>query len=236
MEDRTVNRESILAFLRKPVTLVAIAVLVIGLVSWLGISMFQRSVDNDGIGRQRDIITLQREVGLNLSKCLDQTNIARQITDKQYASVKDILTAALSARYVDANGNATRADSTLGGGAFISSLNENYPQIDLATWKNFMSVAVGCRNDVYDSQDKLQIWAGEFDKWRQTGGIFSHNVRKKFPTDALYVYDPTQHKEVTGVEALKYLTRTILTSDAARALDTGVMPDQDLSGTPTPSH
>jgi hypothetical protein len=216
-----------------------IGVLVVALVGgliWYGFASYRQGVRNDGVGQQRNVLTLERQFEIGLSNCLDKSNIAGQIARQEYASIKDILTDVVSARYVDDNGNATRASSTLGGGAFISSLHEQYPQIDLSTWKKFMDTALGCRDDVSDLQSRLQGYAGTFDTWTQTGGVFTKSIHAEFPTIALKAYNAKEHRDVFGREALDYLTRVIKTKEAADAIDSGTMPDQNLTGsTPAPA-
>jgi hypothetical protein len=217
------------------------------LVSLLGIAQYHRNVEKDGNAYQNNLIALQRQVGIDLSNCLDKTLIANQVSDKQTAAVKNILTAALSARYTDKSGDTaskTSADAALGGGSFISALHENYPTIDTGTWKDLMSTATGCRDDVADDQNHLQAYAAQFRTWSQSGNILSHGIRGKYPNDLLSVtasQNDGTSQTLTGQAALTYLTRTVLTSDAQSAINTGTMPNQNLGGTTltpsaTPSH
>jgi hypothetical protein len=199
-------------------------------IGWFAVNQYKLSVENTGRQQQRDIMTLQRQVGLSLSNCLDKTNIASQVANQQYASIKGILQDALSARYTNANGQPTRADSTLGGGAFISSLHEQYPQIDVSTWQKLMVTALGCRDDVYDVQTHLQDNAGIFDKWRQTVDVFNQGIKHEFPTGDLWVVDTASGKKLYANAALDYLTRTIETAEGKKAMSSGTMPDQQLPG------
>ena len=208
----------------------------------LGVAQYHRGVENQGVQYQNNLVALQRTVGIDLSNCLDKTNIANQVGDKQYKAVKDTLQAALSARYTNADGSPTNADAALGGGKFISALQEQYPQVDTSVWKNVMSVATGCRDDVADDQNHLQAYAAEFKTWTQSGNVLSHGIRGHFPNQLLTVrVDPNNmaSQAYTGQQALDYQTRVILTSDAQGAINSGTMPSQNLgdptAASPTPS-
>lgn len=194
---------------------------------WIYLS-WRQGINNEGNTQQQRIVALERAVETELSTCLDSSRLAANITKEEFESIKDVLTSVAAARYVDADGKSTRAEGTLGGGSFISALQENYPQIDQSSWQRLMDVVVGCRKDVRDDQDRLQLYATEFKTWTQTGGVLGSKIRNNFPNDNLEAYDNLTKRNLTGKEALAYLTRVIKTSEATTAIDTGVMPDQDL--------
>ena len=221
---------------------VLVVVLLAGLV-WYAYASWANGIRNEGEANQRRIKTYQEQIESSLSTCLDKGRISAQVAQQEFSSIKDILIGTAQARYVDKNGNATRADATLGGGQFISALNEQYPNIDTATWKKLMDVVVGCRTDVQAAQDRLITEAGLFDTWRTTGGVFEKKIRNDFPNEHLKVVDRertamqkragiTGYVWLTGEEALAYLTRVISTQDAQDAIRTGTAPDQDLFPTP----
>jgi hypothetical protein len=204
----------------------------------LGVAQYQRSVKKDGNTYQNNLVALQRKVGIDLSNCLDKTNIANQVGQEQYKAVKETLQAALSARYTSPDGSPTNADGALKGGSFISALQEQYPKVDTSVWTNVMSVATGCRDDVADDQNHLQAYAAEFKSWTQNGNILNHGIRGGYPNDLLMVkIDPNNLTSpvLSGQQALDYLTRTILTSDAQGAINSGTMPSQNLGGSPAAS-
>lgn len=194
---------------------------------WIYLS-WRQGINNEGNTQQQRIVALERAVETELSTCLDTSRLAANITKEEFESIKDVLTSVAAARYVDADGKSTRAEDTLGGGSFISALQENYPQIDQSSWQRLMDVVVGCRKNVRDDQDRLQLYATEFKTWTQTGGVLGSKIRNNFPNDNLEAYDNLAKRNLTGKEALAYLTRVIKTSEATTAIDTGVMPDQDL--------
>lgn len=206
-----------------------VGALILALVApiWIYLS-WKQGINNEGNTQQQRIVALERAVETELSTCLDSSRLAANITKEEFESIKDILTSVASARYVDADGKSTVAEGTLGGGSFISALQENYPQIDQSSWQRLMDVVVGCRKDVRDDQDRLQLYATEFKTWTQTGGVFGSKIRNNFPNENLEAYDNLAKRNLTGKEALSYLTRVIKTSEATTAIDTGVMPDQDL--------
>lgn len=228
--------ESVVQFVKKNRILVGVvAVLLIAvLVVWLIVASVQRSTDRQGYALQRDVLTAQHDMEISLSTCLDKTNVASQVTQQQYEAIKEILTSAVSARYVDANGNGTRADAALGGGQFVSALSEQYPQIDTSTWTHLLNVAVGCRTDFAGAQDQLQTLAGNFEKWTHGGSIFTDSIRRQWPNNELKAYDSVHNTWLYGKDALDWYTQPILTSDTQHAVDTHTMPSQTLQ--PSPSH
>jgi hypothetical protein len=211
----------------KPLIALGVVVVLI-LIVWLGIAQYRRSVNNEGYGLQRDVVTAEQQMEISLSKCLDTGRTAAQVATQEFQQIKDVLTSIVSARYVDANGNSTVAAGTLGGGSFVSALSEQYPQIDTSTWKKLMDVVVGCRQDFADKQDQLQTLASNFDKWTQQGNVFSHGIHTQYPDKRLKAYNALEHKEVYSRRALDYLTRVIKTADTQKAIDSGTMPDQGL--------
>jgi hypothetical protein len=211
------------------IALVVIAGIVFSVLNW------RNNISNDGYNRERDIVTLQAGMENEISKCLDKGRIAAQVTQKEFDSVKEILINTTAARYVGKDGKSTGATPALGGGAFVSSLHEAYPTIDTSTFKRLMSIVVGCRDDVGDSQDKLQLFSGDFDKWRNTGGLFAKSVRNNFPDDRLHTVNRQTGERLKGEDALEYLTRLITVEEAQNAIKTGTMPGQNLFPTTSPT-
>jgi hypothetical protein len=219
-----------------------VAILLAGLV-WYAYASWANGIRNEGEANQRRVKTYQEQIETSLSTCLDKGRIGAQVAQQEFNSVRDILIGTAQARYVDKDGKSTNASGTLGGGQLISALNEQYPNIDTATWKKLMDVVIGCRTDVQATQDRLITEAGLFDTWRTTGGVFEKKIRKEFPNQNLKVIDrektALQKRAgipgdvwLTGEEALAYLTRVISTQAAQDAIRTGTAPDQDLFPTP----
>lgn len=206
------------------------ALLVVGLIVY-GVMSWHNGISNVGREKQRDIVTMQRGIETALSTCLDSGNVAAKVVMQANATLKDQLVSVAAARYTD-DGDPTRAQAT--GGSLISMIQEQYPLIDQAGWNNLQTLVVACRKDVKDAQDLVQFHAGEFDKWRTTGGVIERTVRNNFPNDELTV-TTIKGETLTGLTALKYLTKVISVADAKTAMDTGVTPEQDLFGKPTPA-
>jgi hypothetical protein len=213
--------------------LIAVVAIVVMLSIFWRIASWINDIDNKGFNRQRDVVKEYNIYQTQLSTCLDNTNISSQIAQAEYEQVKNALTAIVAARYKDANGQPTRADSVLGGGALISALQEQYPEIDRSLWKQFMNTAIGCRNQVAGEMGKLQYVAGNFDTWANTGGLIEKRFRGRYPTDELKVIG--LNGPLTGRPALEFLTQPVLTSDATNAVRTHEMPSQDLFPDTTPT-
>lgn len=209
---------------------IALALVLVLFIVWLMWASWKQGINNQGNETQQKIVALEKKVETQLSTCLDNSRVGAQVAEKEFNAVKDVLTSVASARYVDKDGNATNASGALGGGQFISALQENYPQISQESWKHLMDIVIGCRKDVRDDQDRLQHDAADFRAWTQTGGVFSSKIRNNFPNKNLTAHDALNNKDLTGSEALAYLTRVIKTSEATKAIDTATMPDQDLFG------
>lgn len=210
-------------------------VVVLTLVAWLIIASVRRSTDKQGYALQRDVLTAQHQMEISLSTCLDKTNIASQVTQQEYEAIKEILTSAVAARYVDSHGNGTRADAALGGGQFVSVLAERYPNIDTSGWTHLLNVAVGCRTDFAGTQDQLQTLAGNFEKWTHGGSIFTDSIRRQWPNKELKAYDAVHNQWLYAQDALDWYTQPILTSDAKQGIDTHTMPSQSIPQ-PSTSH
>ncbi|MEO7904435.1 MAG: hypothetical protein ABIR91_01425, partial [Candidatus Saccharimonadales bacterium] len=77
---------------------VAVLLLVVGYAAY---SIGQR---NEGERKEQDLTALYNQSMNSLSTCLYQGRVAAQVTEKEYASIKDIFVGAASARYVDTAG------------------------------------------------------------------------------------------------------------------------------------
>jgi len=200
---------------------VVIALLVSGLIFWI----WSNRINNEALQQQRDLITADNNVAIVLSTCLDNSGQSAKIVLQQYKSLKDLFVATAQARYQD----ESSANAAIQGGSMFSGIREDYPKIDQTTWNTLLGIVVGCRKEVADEQKNLQFWAGEFDKWRQTGGIFEKGIRNNYPNELLYTKGP-DGKEIHGMEALKHLMTPITIKDAKIAMENREMPEQDLFG------
>lgn len=222
------NVQKFMELIKKYKWAAAIAVLlVLGLIVY-GVMSWHNGIMNTGREKQRDLVTLNRGIETSLSNCLDSGATAAKVVLQQNTSLKDLYVKTAAARYE----NDSAANEAIRGGSMFSAIRESYPTIDQKTWNDLLTLVVACRKDVKDAQDRLQHDAGEFDKWRTTGGVIERTVRNNFPNDELTATDQ-KGNVLIGDAALKYLTKVISIADAKSAMDTGKMPEQDLFGKPT---
>lgn len=210
--------------------LVAIGSVVVLVIAGLLVWQYRVSQENEGEALQERVEQIHSSAQNSLSTCLDQGQVAAQVADAEFDRLKEILTDAVSARYVSQDGTATSASEALGGGQLFSAVVESYPEIDQASFQNLQDVVVGCRDEYQGSQDRLFNEIREFETWIQTGGIFSQGIREGFPTDGLEVIDYSTGETVTGQEALNYMSRVIIVGDAREAYAEGELGEQDLFG------
>jgi len=215
---------------KKNKTLVVVlgAVVVIGLII-LAVIGYNFSVRNEGERQEQDLTALYNQSINSLSTCVDQGRIAAQVTEEEYQTIKETLVEVASARYVDAEGNPTNASGVLGGGQFVSALQENYPQIDQRDWQNLQTLVVGCRDEFQGSQDRIQVMAATYNKWRVTDNLFNAGIKSDFPSDELKMVKP-DGETLYGQAAYDRITRVVSTDEANAAFESGNLEEQDLFG------
>ena len=201
---------------------------VVTLLSVLAIFNYRISVENEGEVLQQRVEQVYASAQNSLSACLDQGQVAAQVADAEFDRLKDVLSAAVSARYVDAQGNSTSAEEAVGGGALFSAVVEAYPDIDSESFERLQDVVVGCRDEFQNDQDRLLSEVAKLEEWRQTGNIWSDGIRQGFPTDELRVIDFATGVELRGEAALELMRRPVLVSDARDAYSDGELDNQDL--------
>jgi hypothetical protein len=216
--------------------IIAASVVVAALfITWLTLTWAQ-NIHNEGFKRQRQVSQQYNNYQTSLSTCLNTTDLSTQMASAEYAQFKDVMTAIISARYQTPDGQPTTADGVLGDGALISALQENYPDVDRSLWKQALATAVGCRNQVAGEMAHLQQVSASFDTWANTGNPISKHYRNNWPNDQLKVQGLLG--ELTGQDALDFLTQPVLTTSATQAIRTHTMPDQPLfpssSSSPSP--
>lgn len=187
------------------------------------------SLRNEGERQEQDLTALYGQSINSLSTCFDQGNVAAQVTEREYESIKDILVGAVSARYVDANGNPTNATGALGGGQLISALQESYPQIDQRSWQNLQTLVIGCRDEFQGKQDRIQSYAASYNRWRVTDNVFNSWIKSSFPSNELKVTTPSGDT-LYGQSAYDRITRVVAVDEAIAAFETGMLEEQDLFG------
>lgn len=213
---------------KKPIIIAAvvatIVVVVIGTINWV------YAVRNQGEAQQERIEALYKQSRNSLSTCIDQGATAAQVTEREFETLRDLLTSVATARYVDASGEATNAAGVLGGGQLISALQESYPEIDQRSWQNLQTLVIGCRDEFQSAQDRIFIDAAEFEAWIQRDNLFNAWIKGGFPSDTLDVEDLATGETLTGAAALDYMTRVISVEAANEAFETGTLEQQDLFG------
>jgi hypothetical protein len=188
------------------------------------------SVRNEGEVMQNRIEALYKTSQNSLSTCIDQGAVAAQVAAKERESLRDTVTDIVSARYTDASGNPTNASGALGGGQFISMLQEQYPTVDSSLFKNLQATVIGCRTQFQGAQDRLFIDTQNFENWRQTNNVFNTSIKEGFPSKELDVQNLKTGETVTGDAALAYMTRVITVEAAKDAFASGTLEEQDLFG------
>jgi|GEM_PF-2751272 len=199
---------------------VVLSLIVLSFLNW------QRGVSQQGYEWQNNTYVKYQQVQTTLSTCLDNTMISAQIAQQERQSLRDTLTAVVQARYVDANGNAIDVNTQAGQAVIIKVIQEQYPNVSPDLFKQLMTVAVGCRNEVSGAQQDLQAYAGRFQTWIRGGNIFDGAIRESFPNDDLQVQG--LNGTLTGKEALRFIAEPILTSEATTASKTKQMPTQSM--------
>jgi len=207
-----------------------LALLLIGLIVWITVASTALSIRNEGERREQDLVTVYNNSLISLSTCLDSGRVAAQVTEREFESIKEILTNVSAARYVtSADGTQTDAGEALGGGQLFSAIVEAYPTIDQRSWQILQTEVVGCREKFQNSQVVVQYQAGKYKKWIVSDDLFYGAVRDEFPSDEL-VMTTAAGETFTGDEALKHIIKPVALPAASLGFETGVLPEQDLFG------
>jgi hypothetical protein len=216
-------------FIKNKVLVAVLGSLVVIGVVILGVIQFNFSVRNEGERQEQDLTALYNESVNSLSTCISQGSIAAQVTEQEFETIKEILVQVAAARYVDAAGNPTDASGVIGGGQLISALQENYPQIDQRSWQNLQTLVVGCRDEFQGSQDRIQVTAAAYNRWRVSDDLLTAPIKADFPSDELKVVLPSGDT-LYGQSAYDRITRVVSVEEANTAFQTGTLEQQDLFG------
>lgn len=185
-------------------------------------------INNRGYEWQRNTLSMYQGVQQSLGTCLGNTVIGAQVAQEERESLKDTLTGVISRRYpTDSQGKVDVQSA----GVLITAVQEQYPTIPNDLFKQLMTNAVGCRNEFSGEMKDLQAYAGRFEIWAHQGGIFEKKVRNNWPNDLLKVTG-MRGEVLTGAEAIVFLTTPITTQEAADAVLTHRLPNQELFPTP----
>jgi len=225
-EEQTTDFKGFVAKYKLWFILGAVALVAIIIVSYISYTI---SVRNEGERQEQDLTALYSQSVNSLSTCFDQGQVAAQVTQKEYESIKDILVGAVSARYVDANGDPTNASGALGGGQLISALQEQYPQIDQRSWQNLQTLVIGCRDEFQGKQDRIQSFAANYNKWRVSDDLFNSWIKSSFPSNELKVVTASGDS-LYGLAAYDRIVRVVAVDEAITAFETGQLDEQDLFG------
>jgi hypothetical protein len=212
----------------KTLVIVVASLVVVGIIV-LSIVNYTFSVRNEGERQEQDLTALYSSSLIALSTCVDQGRTAAQVTQKEYDTIKATLVEVAAARYVDASGAPTNASGVLGGGKLISALQEAYPQIDQRDWQNLQTLVVGCRDEFQGAQDRIQVTAAAYNRWRVTDNPFNAGIKSSFPSKELKVTKPNG-ETLYGQSAYDRITRVVSVEEANTAFDTGTLGKQDLFG------
>lgn len=207
----------------------ALVIAVFSVLNW------QRSVKADGEQWQNNTVAKYQAVQTQLGTCLDNTVMSAQVAQQERQTLKDTLAAVAQARYVDSTGKPVDIGTPQGQTIAIKIIQEAYPSVSPDLYKQLMTVAVGCRNQVAGTQQDLQAYAARFKTWTKGGSFIDGTIRKSFPNDNLKVQG--LNGQLTGRAALDFIAEPISTQAASDAMKTKTMPQQTLfpsaAATPT---
>lgn len=188
-----------------------------------GVLNWQRAVRAEGYEWQNSAKSKYQAVQTQLSTCLDNNLTAAQIAGQERSSLKDVLIGTINARYQDSRGQAVNpANAQL----VINAVKEAYPQVSDELFRQLMTVATGCRNQVAGAQQDLQAYAGRFKTWTKQGDVITGSIREGFPNDEFVVRG--LNGKITGKDALEFVAEPIITGSADEASKTKQMPSQQL--------
>lgn len=226
MQDSIQNPPTAKRFTLKPWMGVMASVLVL-LVAILSVLNWQRSVRAEGYEWQNGAKAKYEAVQTQLSTCLDSSMTAAQIAGQERSSLKDVLTGTINARYQTSGGQAVDpANAQL----VISAVTEAYPQVSDELFRQLMTIATGCRNQVAGAQQDLQAYTARFKTWTKQGDVITGSVREGFPNDEFVVQG--LNGKITGKAALEFVAEPIITGAADEASKSKQMPNQQLFPTP----
>lgn len=224
------SSEETTSFISKNKTLLTVAGAFVALVVVIiMIASYTISQRNAGERREQDLSALYNQSQISLSTCFDQGNVAAQVTEKEYESIKEILVGAASARYVDDNSTPARANDALGGGQLISALQENYPQVDQRSWQNLQTLVIGCRDEFQGTQNRIQSNAASYNKWRESENLANGWIKSSFPSDKLKIVT-ADGTTLYGQSAYDRIVKVVAVDEAINAFETGRLEEQDLFG------
>lgn len=216
-----------LEWLKANKVLVAIAIgILILVISVISVLNWQRSVKAEGEQWQNNMTAKYQGVQTLLSTCLDNTSLSAQVAQQERQSLKDTLTAVAQARYVDASGKLVDISAPQGQAIAIKIIQEAYPNVSPDLYKQLMTVAVGCRNQVAGNQQDLQAYAARFKTWTKSGSFIDGTIRESFPNDNLKVQG--LNGQLTGRAALDFIAEPIIAQAASDAAESKTMPQQSL--------
>ncbi len=211
--------------------LVAIsAAVIVAIVSVFGFLNWQRSINAAGYEWQNNALAKYQGIQTTLSTCLDNTRMGAQVAERERQTIIDGMKAIVAARTAN-HQEAIPGDATV----FVNAVAEAYPQISSDLYKQLLTVAVGCRNEVNGAQKDMQSYAARFKTWTKEGNVLEGNIREQFPNAELVVQGP--NGPLTGKAALESMATPIITKEAGDATTNKTMPTENPfpSASPSPS-
>jgi len=201
----------------------------IGVLIYFAVASYTLSIKNEGERYEQDLTQVYGKSLNSLSTCLDQGQVAAQVTEREFETLKEILIGVSAARYTDANGEDTDASGVIGGGQLFSALAENYPTIDQRSWQNLQTTVVGCRDEFQGRQDNVLYIAGNYNKWIVSDDVFNAGIKSEFPSDELKV-QTADGTTLYGQAAYDRITHVVSVEQANMAFETGELEEQNLFG------
>lgn len=193
---------------------VIVIIMVVGTLNWV------RGVNAEGYAWQNNALAKYQGIQTTLSTCLDNTRMGAQVAERERQTIIDGMKAIVAERTKN-HQEAIPGDATV----FVNAVAEAYPELSSDLYKQLMTIAVGCRNEVNGAQKDMQAFAARFKTWVKSGNVFEGMIREQYPNAELVVEGP--NGLLTGKAALESMATPIITKDADDATKDKTMPEQD---------
>ena len=196
----------------------AAVLVIIGIV--FGFLNWQRGVNAAGYEWQNNALAKYQGIQTTLSTCLDNTRMGAQVAERERQTIVDGMRAIVAERTKN-HQEAIPGDATV----FVNAVAEAYPQLSPDLYKQLMTVAVGCRNEVNGAQKDMQAYAARFKTWTKQGNVLEGWIREQYPNAELVVEGP--NGPLTGKAALESMATPIITKEAGDATTSKTMPTEN---------
>ncbi len=213
------------------IILSAIAALVAVFLSIFSVSAWQRSVESEGRTYQINMTNLYGKVLGDLSTCMNNTAIAANIAKEERQSLMELLAKAVGSRYTSPDGKSVNASDPQGQAYIMRMMQEAYPNVSDALFRQLMAEALGCNKDVRDVQNQLREMIKEFRIWRTKGDPIAGAIRESFPTRELKV--ESFRGTLYGAEAEEFMDTPLMTEGAEEGGKNRRLPTEKPFPSPT---